>query len=127
MFIKLSKFFQVIPKPKARTSRWISSSYSEDKWNDPESKLADATYFVHNLVSPVLFHEALHYVPKNAIVVEIAPHHLLQAILKRVIGPDADYIGLMKRNVDNTIHLLTSIGRYYYITIIIMLHDVHQL
>lgn len=104
---------KVIPNPKIRTSRWISSSYSEDKWNDPDSKLADASYFVHNLVSPVLFHEALHHVPKNAIVIEIAPHHLLQAILKRVIGGDATYIGLMKRNVDNTIHLLSSIGKLY--------------
>lgn len=66
---------------------------------------------MHNLVSPVLFHEALHHVPKNAVVIEIAPHHLLQAILKRVIGGDATYIGLMKRNVDNIVHLLSSIGK----------------
>ncbi|XP_054723843.1 fatty acid synthase-like [Uloborus diversus] len=104
---------KVIPEPKERSPRWISSSYHESKWNEPSSKLADAAYFVHNLVSPVLFHEALHYVPKNALVVEIAPHHLLQAILKRVIGADAEYIGLMKRNVDNTVHLLSSIGRLY--------------
>ncbi|XP_035227546.1 LOW QUALITY PROTEIN: fatty acid synthase-like [Stegodyphus dumicola] len=104
---------KVIPNPKPRTSRWISSSYPEDKWGEPSAKLADASYFVHNLVSPVLFHEALHYVPKDAIVLEIAPHHLLQAILKRVIGPDAEYIGLMKRNVDNSVHLLSSIGRLF--------------
>ncbi|GIY66143.1 fatty acid synthase [Caerostris extrusa] len=104
---------KVIPNPKPRTSRWVSSSYPKDQWDEPHAKLAGASYFVHNLVSPVLFHEALHHVPKNAIVVEIAPHHLLQAILKRVIGPDAEYIGLMKRNVDNTVHLLSSLGRLY--------------
>ncbi|GFS78340.1 fatty acid synthase [Nephila pilipes] len=104
---------KIILNPKPRSSRWISSSYPEAEWNKPNAKLAGATYFVHNLVSPVLFHEALHYVPKDAIVIEIAPHHLLQAILKRVIGADAEYIGLMKRNVDNYVHLLTSLGRLY--------------
>ncbi|GFR21921.1 fatty acid synthase [Trichonephila clavata] len=102
---------KVIPNPKPRSSRWVSSSYPEPEWNKADAKLAGATYFVHNLVSPVLFHEALHHVPKDAIVIEIAPHHLLQAILKRVIGADAEYIGLMKRNVDNTAHLLTSLGK----------------
>ncbi|GFX61278.1 fatty acid synthase [Trichonephila clavipes] len=104
---------KVITNPKPRSSRWVSSSYPEPEWNKADAKLAGATYFVHNLVSPVLFHEALHHVPKDAIVIEIAPHHLLQAILKRVIGADAEYIGLMKRNVDNTAHLLTSLGRLY--------------
>ncbi|GFY63851.1 fatty acid synthase [Trichonephila inaurata madagascariensis] len=104
---------KVITNPKPRSSRWVSSSYPEPEWNKADAKLAGATYFVHNLVSPVLFHEALHHVPKDAIVIEIAPHHLLQAILKRVIGADAEYIGLMKRNVDNTVHLLTSLGKLY--------------
>ncbi|CAL1299396.1 unnamed protein product [Larinioides sclopetarius] len=104
---------KVISNPKPRTSRWISSSYPKEEWDEPSAKLAGASYFVHNLVSPVLFHEALHHVPKDAIVIEIAPHHLLQAILKRVIGPDAEFVGLMKRNVDNTVHLLSSLGRLY--------------
>ncbi|CAL1296657.1 unnamed protein product [Larinioides sclopetarius] len=104
---------KIIPDPKLRTSRWISSSYPKEEWDKPSAKLAGASYFVHNLISPVLFHEALHHVPKDAIVIEIAPHHLLQAILKRVIGPDAEYIGLMKRNADNTVQLLSSLGRLY--------------
>ncbi|KAK8766989.1 hypothetical protein V5799_006228 [Amblyomma americanum] len=35
-------------------------------------------YHVNNLLSPVLFYEALLHVPKDAILVEIAPHCLLQ-------------------------------------------------
>ncbi|GBN00569.1 Fatty acid synthase [Araneus ventricosus] len=104
---------KVIPNPKPRTSRWISSSYPKQVWVEPSAKLAGASYFVHNLVSPVLFHEALQYVPKDAIVIEIAPHHQLQAILQEVIGLDAEYVGLMKRNVDNAVHLLSSLGRLY--------------
>ncbi|GBN56586.1 Fatty acid synthase [Araneus ventricosus] len=104
---------KVIPSPKPRTSRWISSSYPKQEWDDPSAKLAGPSYIVKNFVAPVLFHEALLHVPKDAIVIEIAPHHLLQAILKRVIGPHAEYVGLMKRNVDNTVHLLSSLGRLY--------------
>lgn len=104
---------KVIPNPKPRTSRWISSSVPQERWNEPVAKEADAAYFVHNLVSPVLFHEALRFVPEDAVVIEIAPHHLLQAILKRVIGPKAEYIGLMKRQVNNAVYLLSSIGRLY--------------
>jgi len=33
---------------------------------------------VNNLVNPVLFHEGLKHIPENAVVVEIAPHALLQ-------------------------------------------------
>lgn len=33
---------------------------------------------MNNLVNPVLFHEGLKHVPENAVVVEIAPHALLQ-------------------------------------------------
>ncbi|GBN02031.1 Fatty acid synthase [Araneus ventricosus] len=104
---------KVITNPKPRTSRWISSSYPKEEWVEPSAKLAGASYFVHNLVSPVLFHEALHHVPKDAIVIEIAPHHQLQAILQGVIGPDAEYVVLMERNVDNAVHLLSSLGRFY--------------
>ncbi|GBM44566.1 Fatty acid synthase [Araneus ventricosus] len=101
----------VIPKAKPRSSLWISSCYPKQEWDDPSAKLAGSSYFVKNFVSPVLFYEALLHVPKDAIVIEIAPHHLLQAILKRVIGPDAEYVGLMKRNVDNTVHFLSNLGR----------------
>ncbi|GBN00720.1 Fatty acid synthase [Araneus ventricosus] len=111
---KLQTYLEkVIPKPKPRTSRWISSCYPKEEWDDSSAKLAGPSYFLKNFVSPVLFHEALLHVPKDAIVIEIAPHHLLQAILKRAIGPHAEYVGLMKRNVDNTIHLLSSLGRLY--------------
>ncbi|GBM63987.1 Fatty acid synthase [Araneus ventricosus] len=102
---------QVIPNPKPRTSRWISSCYPKQECDEPSAKLAGASYFVKNFVSPVLFHESIHHVPKDAIVIEIGPHHQLQAILKRVIGADAEYVGLMKRNVDNAVHLLSSLGR----------------
>lgn len=44
-------------------------------------------------------------------MIEIGPHQLLQTILKREVGADAVHIGLMKRNTDNVLHLLSSIGK----------------
>lgn len=48
-----------------------------------EAKYSSAEYHTNNLLSPVYFEESSKYVPSNAILIEIAPHGLLQAILKR--------------------------------------------
>lgn len=37
------------------------------------------------------------HVPRDAIVVEIAPHCLLQAILKRSLGAGCTFVGLTDR------------------------------
>ena len=66
-----------------------------------------------NLINPVLFNRALKQIPKNAVIIEIAPHHLLQSIIKRSFGLNITYIPLMKKNSDNLKLLLTSIGKLY--------------
>jgi fatty acid synthase len=51
-------------------------------------------------------------VPAGAVVVEIAPHCLLQAILKRSLPQDCTFTGLMKRNhPDNMDFFLNSLGK----------------
>ena len=63
-------------------------------------------------MSPVLFTEALEHVPDNAIVVEIGPHCLLQAVLRRALASTCTIVGLMdKRQPDNLVHFLTSLGK----------------
>jgi len=63
-------------------------------------------------MSPVLFKEALEHVPDNAIVVEISPHCLLQAVLRRALASTCTIVGLMdKRQPDNLVHFLTSLGK----------------
>jgi len=57
-------------------------------------------------------------VPKDAVVVEVAPHALLQAILKRSLGPDCLCIGLTKRSTNpqgNISVLLSAIGKWVWI------------
>lgn len=103
---------QVIPNAKPRSSRWISSSIPESQWGSPLAQSSSAAYHVNNLLSPVLFHEAIKHVPNNAIVVEIAPHALLQAILRRALGADATNIGLVKKGqADMVQFLLSNIGK----------------
>ncbi|KAL1414014.1 hypothetical protein MTO96_030754 [Rhipicephalus appendiculatus] len=103
----------VIPQPKPRSKRWISSSLPESRWHEPAAKLCSAEYHTNNFVNPVLFREALEYAPKDAILLEIGPHCLLQAILRRVVGPEASCLGLMKRNADNLENFLGSLGKLH--------------
>ncbi|XP_050392804.2 fatty acid synthase [Patella vulgata] len=100
--------------PKPRSNRWISSSIPETKWNTDLAKFSSADYHVNNLVSPVLFQEALQHVPKNAIVMEIAPHCLLQAILKRSLDVNCCMVGLMSRkSTSNVEYFYSSLGKCY--------------
>nr|XP_027196308.1 fatty acid synthase-like [Dermatophagoides pteronyssinus] len=111
----LKKLEEIIPDPKLRSSRWLSSSFSEDLWNEEKAKYSSASYFVHNLQSPVLFHEVVQKIPNNAIVIEIAPHSLLQPIIKRTLGPEIAYLGLMKRNNNDQQQslFLNALGKLY--------------
>ena len=80
----------------------------------------------------MLFREALEHVPDNAVVVEIAPHSLLQAVLRRALAGTCTVVGLMdKRQPDNLVHLLTSLGKCVHRhmcsnTLSSLVHSVHS-
>lgn len=98
--------------PKPRTSRWKSTSLPEDKWNTKEGQYSSMDYHLNNISSPVYFHGAMKYVPENAITIEIAPHCLLQAILKRSLPPTVTNVGLTKKTASNHVNfLLEAIGK----------------
>ncbi|CAH1155577.1 unnamed protein product [Phaedon cochleariae] len=104
----------IIPSPRPRSSKWISSSIPETEWGSSLAKYSSSAYFVNNFISPVLFNEALKYVPVNAIVIEIDSNGLLQSILKRKLGTGATIINLVKRNnIDKISSLLSAIGKIY--------------
>lgn len=81
--INLSYLKTVITNPKKRSSKWISSSVLKDQWNLSENQFASANYFNNNLIGTVLFEEATDDLPNNGIMIEIGPHGLLQAIVKK--------------------------------------------
>lgn len=84
----------------------------EADWNEEKAMYSSAEYHTNNLLSSVYFEEASHNVPANAIAIEIAPHGLLQAILKRSLKKDVINIPLTLRNhSDNSEFLLTALGK----------------
>lgn len=110
----LAALKKVIPTPKPRSARWVSTSVPQQNWGTQLALSSSAEYHVNNLVSPVLFQEALQFVPDNAVVVEIAPHGLLQAILKRSLKPSCSILPLMRRNHPNNLEFFFShIGKVY--------------
>ncbi|XP_039308272.1 fatty acid synthase [Solenopsis invicta] len=105
---------KIIPNPKKRSTRWISSSIPESAWGSPLAQSSSSAYHVNNLLSPVLFQEAIAHIPENAITIEIAPHCLLQAILRRSLPPTVTNISLHKRDYsDNLAFLLSNVGKLY--------------
>ncbi|XP_039311877.1 fatty acid synthase-like isoform X2 [Solenopsis invicta] len=102
---------KIIPNPKQRSARWISSSIPESAWGSPLAQSSSSAYHVNNLLSPVFFHEAIAHIPENAITIEIAPHCLLQTILRRSLPPTVSNISLHKRDhSDNLAFLLSNVG-----------------
>nr|KAG5704186.1 hypothetical protein BaRGS_009716 [Batillaria attramentaria] len=108
---ELKKRLDQVITPKPRSQRWISTSIVESEWDSELARTAGADYHANNMMSQVLFQEGLRHVPRNALVIEIAPHGLLQAILKRSLGPDARFVSLMKKNHPDNVHFfLSSLG-----------------
>jgi fatty acid synthase len=105
---------KLIPNPKQRSPKWISTSIPEKSWNTPLAQISSASYHVNNLLSPVLFQEAIAHVPDNALVIEVAPHCLLQAILKRSLSSKTTNVGCMSRSSpDNCVYFLSALGKMY--------------
>lgn len=109
---KLLKMLKdLIPQPARRTEKWISSSVPKDKWELEQSQFSSAEYHTNNLLSPVLFEEAAKHLPEDAITIEIAPHGLLQAIIKKCL-PAGVHIPLTHRgNKENSTFFLSALGK----------------
>ncbi|KAM5216963.1 fatty acid synthase [Hipposideros larvatus] len=110
----LRELKKVIREPRPRSARWLSTSIPEAQWQGSLARTSSAEYNVNNLVSPVLFQEALWHVPEHAVVLEIAPHALLQAVLKRGLKPSCTIIPLMKKDhADNLQFFLSNVGQLH--------------
>ncbi|XP_057651186.1 fatty acid synthase-like isoform X1 [Diorhabda carinulata] len=104
----------VLKDPKPRSKRWISSSVPPNLENEEWAQLNCAEYHRNNFCSPVLFDQVYDHIPEDAIMIEIAPHGLLQAILKRATDPSVTHIPLTNRSTDdNEKFFLSAIGKIY--------------
>lgn len=107
----LSKLKQIITSPVERSSKWLSTSVANDDENIINTQFASAEYFMNNLLKPVLFDEATAKLPKDALTIEIGPHALLQAIVRKSM-PEAIHIGLTKReNINNDHYFIAALGK----------------
>lgn len=104
------KLKKIIKEPKERSQKWITSSVPFVDWKKQETKFSSADYHTNNLLRPVLFAEATRLLPPNSITIEVAPHGLLKAILKRSLDGGI-HISLMQRlQKDGTVALMESLG-----------------
>ncbi|KAJ8049572.1 Fatty acid synthase [Holothuria leucospilota] len=105
---------KVITKSIPISTSWISTSVPENQMQTEQAKLFNSSYLVNNLVSPVRFCDAVRKIPSKAIVIEIAPHGLMQAILKRSLHTESDCISLMsKKESDNFHYFMSKIGQLF--------------
>ncbi|KAJ1364192.1 hypothetical protein KIN20_024223 [Parelaphostrongylus tenuis] len=118
-----------VPEPKPRSSRWISTSIPEDEWESELASTCSADYHVNNAISPVLFYEALQKIPPNAVTIEMAPHSLMQAILRRSLHKTVSNIGLMNKpkteNENELETFLQSLGKIYQAGVNIRVEDLY--
>lgn len=95
-----------------RSSKWVSSSIPESKWGEELAQTSSPEYHTNNLLGQVLFEEASRHIPEDAIAIEIAPHGLLQAILKRSLPSTVTNISLTQRNCKDSVNfILNAIGK----------------
>lgn len=111
--VLLDRLKSIITMPKKRSNKWISTSIPKNQWDHELAQFSSAEYHTNNMLSPVLFEEGMLNLPDKSLVIEIAPHGLLQPIAKKCL-PNCEYVSLTKRDVeDGVIFLLQSLGKIY--------------
>jgi len=104
---------KIIPQPKKRSPKWISTSISRTEWFDSASKLSSAHYHTHSIVNTVLFKQITQLIPRNAVAIEIGPDGILQHVLKKCLHPDVTNIVLTQSSEQNNDVIFQGIGRLY--------------
>lgn len=108
----LARLRGVIKSPKRRSAKWISSSVPASNLGSVEAQYSSAQYHTNNLLSSVLFEEATAQLPKDVLTIEIAPHGLLQAILKGSLPDALNFALTIRGHKDNSVFLLNALGRF---------------
>lgn len=108
----LDNLKKIVPNPKFRSAKWISTSVPEESWGKNLAKYCSADYYANNLLNAVLFEESFEHVPKGAVNIEVAPHGILQDILNRSPKKNTTNIDLAFRNhEDGLVYLLSAFGK----------------
>ncbi|KAG5347678.1 FAS synthase, partial [Acromyrmex charruanus] len=104
---------KIIPQPKKRSSKWISTSIPRTKWSTSTAKLSSAEYHTRSLLNTVLFQQTTDLIPNNAVVIEIAPDNILHHALTDSLHPSVTNIVLTQQTNKNIDVTLQGIGKIY--------------
>lgn len=107
----LKELKKIIPEPKLKSDKWLSSSIPKSDWNKNENKFGSAEYFANNLIKSVLFDKTCSAIPNNALTIEISPHHHLQKAISKSMPLAANVNLLEQYNSDSVQFLLNSLGK----------------
>ena len=107
---------KVISQPKPRSCKWLSTSLPRNEWTTPAARVASAEYITNCMLKPILFQEACSEIPKNAVLIEIAPHGVLQTTLHKLTEHSTMNIALMQSyHKNNAEVVLQALGKLYNI------------
>ncbi|XP_018311540.1 fatty acid synthase [Mycetomoellerius zeteki] len=104
---------EIIPCPKKRSSKWISTSIPRTKWFTSASKLSSADYHTQSILNTVFFRQTTELIPSNAVVIEIAPDDVMQYVLTGCLHPNVTNIVLTRRTEKNIDIVLQGVGKLY--------------
>ncbi|CAI6352158.1 unnamed protein product [Macrosiphum euphorbiae] len=104
----------IITNPKLRSEKWLSTSVPEEQWGEDKAKYCSAEYCANNLLNSVLFDETFEHVPKGSVLIELAPHGVLQDVLNRSHKINITNVDLASRNhKDGIDYLLSAFGKIF--------------
>lgn len=110
----LTTLKEIISDTRTRSSKWLSTSVPRAEWSSTTSRFSPAQYFANNLMKPVLFEEITALIPKDAIIIEIAPGGLLQTIIGKSLHKNVTSVALAQRNQENNVEaVLQALGRLF--------------
>lgn len=96
---------KIIPNPKERSGTWIATTDNKEL-----AKTCSPEYIINTLSCSTIFEKPI---PKDAVVVEIAPQTHLLTLIKSSVDPKTILISLMEKDEDNVQNFLTSVGELY--------------
>ncbi|CAH1641072.1 unnamed protein product [Spodoptera littoralis] len=97
---------------RTRSQKWVSTPLLNSQYRS--TKLSSKSHKDGVKQILVLFEETSRLIHSNAIIIEIAPHGVLQAILRRSLKKDVINIALTQKDHPNNAQVLfTAIGKLY--------------
>lgn len=112
--MRLRFLSQIIPQPRLRSNKWICTSVPRSEWKSNKAKYLSAEYYPNTFIAPIYFDQAIKLIPKNAIMIEIGPHAMLQPLLQ-MMPPTMHNIPLsLKKNENPLQFLLNAFGELVF-------------